>query len=278
MSGGIRESRRALGGLPASAASAVTGKAGSAIDTIGGMASMSLEAFRGTPAVTKWWREWVLQCWFLARVTAVPVLLVAIPLGATISLQVGQFTAQLGAQSVTGSVVVLGLVREVAPIAAALLIAGAGGSAMAADMGSRNIRDELAAMEVMGVDPTRTLVTPRLWASSTVGFMLVAFVVIAGVGGGFVFNVLIQGVTPGAYFSGATSLVRFEDLASSLFKAWVFGFIAAVVSCHKGMNCDRGAIGAARAVNQAVVQTFIAVFIVNYVITAMYYLFYPPTI
>src|SRR3546814_12288188 len=84
------------------------------------------------------------------------------------------------------------IVREAAPVATALLIAGAGGSAMTADIGARKIRDELAAMEVMSVNPVHRLVTPRLWAASTVGLFLVSLVSVAGIGGGYFFNVVIQ--------------------------------------------------------------------------------------
>jgi phospholipid/cholesterol/gamma-HCH transport system permease protein len=239
---------------------------------------MALEGFRRTWDVRHWWREWLDQCWFLVRVTTLPVVLVAIPLGATISLQVGQLVGQLGAQSFTGTAVVVGIVREVAPIAAALLISGAGGSAIAADMGSRRIRDELSAMEVMSVNPTHRLVTPRLWAASTVGVLLVSLVILGGVAGGFFFNVIIQGVTPGAYFNGATSLLHISDLLVSLLKAWLFGFIAAIVSCYWGMNCDLGPVGVGRAVNKAVIQTFLVVFVVNYVITTLYFAVSPPKI
>jgi len=244
----------------------------------GGMAAMTLEGFRNTPHVRQWWREWLEQSWFITKVTSLPVLLVAIPLGATISLQVGQLVSQLGAQSFTGTAVVVGLVREAAPIATALLISGAGGSAMAADMGARRVRDELAAMEVMAVNPVHRLVTPRLWAASTVAVLLVSLVVLSGVAGGFFFNVVIQGVTPGAYFNGATSLLHTSDLIVSLFKAWIFGFIAAIVACYKGMNCELGPVGVGRAVNQAVVQTFILVFLANYVITTLYFVIVPPKI
>ena len=248
------------------------------LETSGGMAAMMLEGFRNTLGFRQWWKEWLEQSWFLTKVTALPVLLVAIPLGATISLQVGQLVAQLGAQSFTGTAVVVGLVREAAPIATALLISGAGGSAMAADMGARHVREELAAMEVMAVNPVHRLVTPRLWAASTVGVLLVSLVVLSGVAGGFFFNVVIQGTTPGAYFNGATSLLHTSDLIVSLFKAWVFGFIAATVACYRGMNCDLGPVGVGRAVNQAVVQTFILVFAANYIITTLYFVIVPPKI
>ncbi len=91
-----------------------------------------------------------------------PTILVSIPFGAVISLQVGNLTGQLGAQSFAGATAVLGVVREAAPIAAALIIAGAAGSAICSDMGARKIREEIDAMEVLGVDPLERLVAPRV--------------------------------------------------------------------------------------------------------------------
>jgi phospholipid/cholesterol/gamma-HCH transport system permease protein len=241
----------------------------------GAMAATALEGLRRTWEITRWWPEYVTQCLFLIRVTTLPVMLIAVPLGATISLQVGQLTRQLGAESLTGAVVIVGVVREAAPIAAALLIAGAGGSAMTADMGARNIRDELAAMEVMAVNPTHRLVTPRLWAATTVGLLLVSLIILSGVAGGYLFNVVLQGVSPGAYFQGADDLLRLSDLGVALFKAGLFGFMAATVACHRGMRCERSPVGVGAAVKEAVVMTLLAVFIVNYVITSLYTILVP---
>jgi len=241
----------------------------------GGTVSLALEAVRHSGDVRRWWREYVVQASFLVSVTLMPVVLIAVPLGATISLQIGQLTRQLGGESFTGAAVIVGVIREAAPIAAALLIAGAGGSAMAADMGARNIRDELAAMEVMAVNPIGRLVTPRVWAASSVGVLLVSMVIVGGVGGGFFFNVIVQGVSPGAFFNGATALVRMSDLVVALLKAGIFGFIAAAVACQRGMTCDRSPIGVGLGVKQAVVITFLVVFTVNYVITSMYVVLVP---
>jgi phospholipid/cholesterol/gamma-HCH transport system permease protein len=241
----------------------------------GEMFSIAIEGFRKTWQIRMWWSEFVEQCNFLVKVTALPVMLVAHPLGATISLQVGQFTRQLGAESATGAAVVLGIVREAAPLAAALLISGAGGSAIAADMGARNIRDELAALEVMSVNPIHRLVTPRLWAASTVGVLLVSLVIVAGIAGGFFFNVVIQDVSPGAYFQGAFLLLQIQDLGASMLKAWLYGFIAAMVSCYKGMNCSRSPVGVGMAVKEAVVTTFILIFAANYVLTSLYFVLVP---
>src|SRR6478752_7536093 len=98
-------------------------------------------------------REFIQQCWFIASVTILPTALVAIPFGAVIALQLGSLTRQLGAQSFTGAASVLAVLREASPIVTALLIAGAGGSAICADLGSRKIREEIDAMEVLGISP-----------------------------------------------------------------------------------------------------------------------------
>ena len=146
---------------------------------------------------------------------------------------------------------------------------------MTADLGARKIRDELAAMEVMAVNPVHRLVTPRLWAASTVGCSSCRSCRVAGIAGGYFFNVVIQKVTPGAYFQGFTSLVQLPDLYSSLAKAWVFGFIAAMVACYKGIYAKGGPKGVGDAVNQAVVITFILIFFANFVMTSLYFALVP---
>jgi len=241
----------------------------------GNLFAVSLEGVRRAWDVRHWWQEYLRQCWFIAKVTTLPSVLISIPFGAVIALHVGTFSRQLGAESTTGAAMVLAIVREASPVATALLIAGAGGSAMTADLGSRKIRDEIAAMEVMAVNPVHRLVTPRLFAASTVAVFLVSLVSVAGIAGGYVFNVLIQGVTPGAYFQGFTSLVQLPDLYSSLLKAMVFGFIAAMVACYKGLYAKGGPKGVGDAVNQAVVITFILIFFANFIMTSLYFALVP---
>lgn len=252
------------------------GKTQFVVRETGNMCAISLEGLRRTWDIKTWWREYLSQCWFIAKVCSIPVVLISLPFGAVIALHVGTFARQLGAESTTGSAMVLSIVREAAPVATALLIAGAGGSAMTADLGARKIRDELAAMEVMAVNPVHRLVTPRLYAAATVALFMVSLVSVAGIAGGYFFNVVIQGVTPGAYFQGFTSLVQLEDLGSSLAKAVVFGFIAATVSCYKGIYAKGGPKGVGDAVNQGVVITFILVFFVNLIMTSLYFALVPP--
>jgi phospholipid/cholesterol/gamma-HCH transport system permease protein len=256
-------------------ASAFASKPQTLVRETGNMFAVSLEGLRRTYAIRDWFKEYIDQCWFIAKVTSVPVVLISIPFGMVIALHVGSFNRQLGAESATGAAMVLAIVREAAPVAAAIMIAGAGGSAMTADLGSRKIRDEIAAMEVMGVNPVHRLVTPRLWAASTIGVLLVSLVSVAGLAGGYVFNVVVQGTTAGAYFSGFTQLVQLSDLWSAVAKAFVFGGIAAMVACYKGLSCKGGPKGVGDAVNQAVVVTFILIFFANFVMTSLYFALVP---
>jgi len=256
-------------------ANAITSKPAFVVRETGNLFAVTLDGVRDIPKIRIWWQEYLRQCWFIAKVTSIPVMLISIPFGMVIALHVGSFSKQLGAESATGAAMVLAIVREAAPVATALLIAGAGGSAMTADIGSRKIRDEIAAMEVMAVNPIGRLVTPRLLAAATVSLFLVSLVSVAGLAGGYVFNVLVQKVTAGAYFSGFTQLVQLPDLWSSLAKAAVFGFVAAMVSCYKGLYCKGGPKGVGDAVNQGVVITFILIFFVNFIMTTLYFALVP---
>src|ERR671921_2217398 len=117
-------------------------------------------------------REFLEQARFITSVTLMPTILVSVPFGAVISLQVGNLTGQLGAESFAGATAVLATVREAAPIAAALIISGAAGSAICSDLGARKIREEIDAMEVLGIDPIARLVVPRVLATVFVALMI----------------------------------------------------------------------------------------------------------
>jgi phospholipid/cholesterol/gamma-HCH transport system permease protein len=221
-------------------------------------------------------REFLQQAWFIASVTIIPTALVAIPFGAVIALQVGGLIEQFGAQSFTGSAAVLAVIRNAGPIATALLIAGAGGSAICADLGARKIREELDAMMVLGIDPIQRLVVPRVLACMLVAFFLNGLVSVVGVMGGYVFNVVLQDGTPGAYLASFTALAQLPDVWQGLAKALVFGLVAAIVASYKGMNAKGGPKGVGDAVNESVVITFMLLFVVNFVMSAIYLQLVPP--
>jgi len=257
-------------------ASAVTTRVLAPVGTAGKLFAFSLDVIRSLFKPPFQVREFIQQAWFIASVTIIPTALVAIPFGAVIALQVGGLIQQFGAQSFTGSASVLAVVQQAAPIGTALLIAGAGGSAVAADLGARKIREELDAMMVLGIDPIQRLVVPRVLACMLVAFFLNGLVSVVGVSGGYVFNVVLQDGTPGSYIASFTALAQLPDLWQGMLKALVFGLIAAIVACYKGMNAKGGPKGVGDAVNESVVVTFMLLFIVNFVMSAIYFQLVPP--
>ena len=230
-----------------------------------------LDALRGLVRRPFQVREFIQQAWFISSVSILPAALVSIPFGAVIALQLGSLVRQLGAQSFTGAASVLAVVREAGPIVTALIIAGAGGSAICADLGARKIREELDAMQVLGIDPVQRLVVPRVIASMLVSVLLNGLVSVVGVAGGYLFNVVMQGGTPGAYLASFQALGQLSDLAAGEIKALVFGAVAALVASYKGMTAGGGPKGVGDAVNQSVVITFMLLFLTNFIITAIYF-------
>ncbi|MET7670661.1 MlaE family ABC transporter permease [Micromonospora luteifusca] len=216
-------------------------------------------------------REFVQQAWFISSVSILPAALVSIPFGAVIALQLGSLVRQLGAQSFTGAASVLAVVREAGPIVTALIIAGAGGSAICADLGARKIREELDAIQVLGIDPIHRLVVPRVLASMLVAVLLNGLVSVVGVTGGYLFNVVLQGGTPGAYLASFQALGQLPDLLVGEVKALLFGAAAALVASYKGMTAKGGPKGVGDAVNQSVVITFMLLFALNFIVTAVYF-------
>jgi phospholipid/cholesterol/gamma-HCH transport system permease protein len=242
-----------------------------ALRIYGNFFAFCLDALRGVFRRPFQIREFIQQAWFISSVSVLPAALVSIPFGAVIALQLGSLVRQLGAQSFTGAASVLAVVREAGPIVTALIVAGAAGSAICADLGSRKIREELDAMEVLGIDPIQRLVAPRIVASMLVAVLLNGLVSVVGVSGGYVFNVIMQGGTPGAYLASFQALGQLPDLISGEIKAAVFGVVAAVVASYKGMTAKGGPKGVGDAVNQSVVITFMLLFALNFVITAVYF-------
>lgn len=219
--------------------------------------------------------EAIKQAWFIASVSILPTALVAIPFGAVIALQLGSLSKQIGAESFAGAASVLAVVREAGPIVTALLISGAGGSAMCADLGARKIREELDAMETLGVDPLHRLVAPRMVAGAVVAFLLNGVVMAVGIAGGYLFNVYMQNGTPGAYLSSFAALGQVADLVSAQLRAIVFGIVAALISCYLGLNAKGGPKGVGQAVNVSVVVNFMVLFAFNFVMVALYFQLVP---
>jgi phospholipid/cholesterol/gamma-HCH transport system permease protein len=213
------------------------------------------------------WRDTINQAWFIISVTAIPALLVSIPFGVIVAVQVGNFIQQVGASSVSGAAGGLGVIRQGAPMVAALLLGGAAGSAVATDLGARTIREEVDALRVMGVDPVQRLVTPRLAAIVFVAPVLCAFIIFMGLAAGYAINVGFQSGTPGSYIASFASFASVSDVVVAMLKTWLFGVVVILVACQRGLEAKGGARGVADAVNASVVIGVVAVFILNLIIT-----------
>lgn len=221
------------------------------------------------------WTEFMLQAWFMTRVSLLPTILVAIPFGVIISVQIGAVASQVGATSFMGAVNGIGILRQAAPLVTSLMIAGAVGSAICSDLGARTVREEIDALKVMGISPVQRLVAPRVLAALVVALLLTVVVSMTAMVTAYILNVGGGKVSAGAYQDSFVAFSQPTDLALAEFKALVFGFIATVVAAHKGLNASGGPKGVADAVNQAVVLSVILLAAANVAITQAYVMIVP---
>jgi len=211
--------------------------------------------------------EFVQQFMFLLRLCWFPLLvsMVALSYGAP-GLQAGGFFELFGSLDRLGGFFILAVIREFAPFVTAIILAGVGGTAITADLGARKIREELDALQVLGVDPVKNLVVPRFLALMVVTALFSIFALIAGLFGG-VLATLTFDAPLGPFFATLLNNATTTELWGSTLKALMFGAIIAMVCCYKGMTVSGGPEGVGRAVNQAVVVSLLGVFSFNYVFT-----------
>jgi phospholipid/cholesterol/gamma-HCH transport system permease protein len=257
----------------------LTGRFRAGVDTTGRLVVLAIESVRYgvTDILTRRfsWSEFLLQCWFMTRVSLLPTILVAIPFGVITSVQIGGVANQIGATSFIGAVNGIGVLRQGAPLVTSLMIAGAVGSAICSDLGARTVREEIDALKVMGISPVQRLVAPRVLAALLVALLLTVVVAMAAMTTAFVMNVGGGQISSGAYIESFVGLCQPADLVVAELKALIFGFIATVVAAHKGLSATGGPKGVADAVNQAVVLSVILLACVNVGITQTYVMLVP---
>lgn len=252
-----------------------------ALHTVGEQASLGLRAFRyllqDLLTGRFQWAEFIRQASFMSGAAAVPTVLVALPIGVTLSIQFAVLAGQVGATSLAGAASGLAVIRQAASLIAALLLASAVGAAMAADLGCRTMREETAAMEVMGVSVVRKLVVPRLAAAVVVGVALTGLVCFVGFLSSYLFNVYVQGGAPGSFIATFASFATTGDMVLALAKSAVYGAIVAVIACQKGLAAHNGPTGVANGVNATVVEAVLLLMIVNVAVSQLYAMLFPRT-
>ncbi|HEX6667691.1 MAG TPA: ABC transporter permease [Solirubrobacterales bacterium] len=201
-------------------------------------------------------------CWFPLLVTTFALNLGAPGLQAAGPLQI------FGALDRLGGFFVLTAIRWIGPLVTALIVAGAAGTAITADLGARKIREELDALQVLGVDPVKNLVVPRFLALMAITALLDVFAIVFGLTAGIAAE-LLYNQSLGGFFATLFSNASITDIWGSILMCTMFGAIISVVCCYKGMTTSGGAAGVGRAVNQAVVTSLLGVFAFSYVFTAV---------
>jgi phospholipid/cholesterol/gamma-HCH transport system permease protein len=169
------------------------------------------------------------------------------------------------------NVVVLSVTRELGPVLAGLIVAGRVGAAMAAEVGTMRVTDQIDALTTLSTNPMKYLVAPRLLAGMIALPVLVLIADILGVMGGFVVSTLKLGFNTSAYLSNTIDFVQTEDVVSGLVKAGVFGFLIALMGCYQGYNSKGGAQGVGAATTAAVVSASILILAFDYVLTEMFF-------
>jgi phospholipid/cholesterol/gamma-HCH transport system permease protein len=235
---------------------------------VGGFFAMTLDSFVAMFTTRLAWREFIDQMWFIARVSLAPTLLLAIPFTAFIVFLLNILLLEIGAADLSGSAAAVAAI-QIGPIVDVLVVAGAGATAICADLGARTIREELDAMRVMGINPIQALVVPRVLAAAVVATMLFALVTLSGLLSEFVFSVYVQHVTPGAFVAGMTLLVNLGNTVIAMVKALLYGITASLIACYKGMTVGGGPAGVGNAVNETVIYAFMALFAIDVVMTAL---------
>lgn len=241
----------------------------SVVSGVGNFFELCFETFRACGRAPFHWREALRQAWFIVTVAFVPTVLVALPFTVLVIFTLNILLVEFGAADLAGAGAALGAVTQIGPLVTVLIVAGAGATAICADLGARTIREEIDAMRVLGIDPIHRLVVPRVVASCVVALLLNGMVVAIGLVGGFFFSVYVQNVTPGSYVSSLTLVTGLSEVVLSEIKAGVFGLIAALVASYRGLTVSGGPKGVGTAVNETVVYAFVALFAVNVVLTAV---------
>ena len=197
------------------------------------------------------------------------VSLTAIFAGMVLALQ-GYYTlTRFGAEGLLGPAVALSIIRELGPVLSGLMVTGRAGSALAAELGIMRIREQIDALEVMGISPLKFLVVPRIVAGLISLPILTVIFDIIGIIGGYLVAVQLLGMSGGTYFSAIESAVVMRDITTGIIKAASFGVIITWICTYKGYYAQRGAEGVSQATTSAVVLSSVLILVCDYFITSI---------
>jgi phospholipid/cholesterol/gamma-HCH transport system permease protein len=196
-----------------------------------------------------------------------PVVAILFPTGMISALMGLKVMALFGTERLLSSLLAQSIVKEMAPSLAGIMIAAQAGSAIAGELGTMAVKEELDALRVMGVDPIKLVVLPRLIALTIICPLIAVLATFSGMMGGFLVAVFVKGLNLGVFLSNLYAFVTLGDLFSGLLKAAVFGLAIGIIACYNGVHVQGGAVGVGKAANNTVVSSILAVAILNYILS-----------
>ncbi|MCD8496949.1 MAG: ABC transporter permease [Alphaproteobacteria bacterium] len=243
----------------------------STLQAIGRLASFALQAVLHCFLPPYFGRQLLRQIIDIGYYSLPVVGMTALFTGMVLALQSYTGFTRFNAESAIAGVVVLSITRELAPVLAGLMVAGRVGAAIAAEIGTMRVTEQIDALSTLSVNPFKYLIAPRVIAGTLMLPLLVLTGDVIGVYGGYIVAIYNLGFSPGSYLSQTWDVMESMDVISGLVKAGVFGFIVSILGCYHGYNSGRGAQGVGAATTNAVVSSSIMILIFNYLITQIFF-------
>jgi len=203
-------------------------------------------------------------------VNSIPVIMTtALSTGMVLALQSYTGFKRFGAETLIGTVVSLSMTRELGPVLTGLMVAGRAGAAIAAELGTMRVTEQIDALTTLATNPMKYLVVPRFIASTIMMFFLTVMGMITGIMGGYFVGVKVLGTNPTIYIKNSIDFAEVSDIWYGLIKALVFGAVIGIISCYKGFNTQGGAEGVGKATTGAVVISCMMILILDYFLSAL---------
>lgn len=196
------------------------------------------------------------------------IILTGVFTGMVLALQSYYGFRKFSSEGLVGATVALSMTRELGPVLTSLMVTGRAGSAMAAELGTMRVTEQIDALTVMALNPIKYLVTPRIIAAFLMLPLLTVIADFVGIMGGYLVGVKLLGINEGAYIDKMIKFVELNDIYNGLVKAAVFGIILSIVSCYKGFYTKGGAEGVGKSTTEAVVVSSVTILVTDYILTS----------
>lgn len=234
-------------------------------------------SFKGMVAPPVAFHLLVKQMEFVGNRSLGIILLAGSTLGAVFGMQMGEFLLLFNSENMIGATTAFGMSRELAPVFCSFLVAARAGSAMASEIGTMRVNEQIDALKVMAINPIAYLVSPRIMAATLMMPLLTGIFLVSGIAACFIVGVIIFDVDVGLFFDSIPRLIGMSDVQRGLEKSFAFGMIFSVISCYRGFYTYGGAKGVGKSTSQAVVLSLVVILLMDLVLSFAQFKLAPPT-